>query len=219
MDETERQARVDLAAALRWTARWDFNEGVANHFSLALDAEGKRFLMNPCGRHFSTIRASELLELDADDASCLEGSEAPDISAWSIHGTIHRSRPGARCVMHTHMRYATAISAIAGGRLENCHQNAARYWGRIAYDDHFNGLAVNDDEGGRIANALGNKSVMFMAAHGVSVIGDSVAETVDDLYYLEKACDRISRPWPRCISLNSSASSTARSRTTPNRRT
>jgi ribulose-5-phosphate 4-epimerase/fuculose-1-phosphate aldolase len=162
---------------------------VANHFSLALGADGKRFLMNPCGRHFSTVMASELLELEADDPSCLEGPGAPDISAWSIHGAIHRSRPSARCVLHTHMPYATAISAIQGGRLENCHQNATRYWGRIAYDDHFNGLAVNDDEGQRIASALGNKSVMFMAAHGVTVIGESVAETFDDLYYLEKACE------------------------------
>ncbi|MAG97573.1 MAG: aldolase [Alphaproteobacteria bacterium] len=189
MDEAERRSRIDLAAAFRWTARWGLNEGVANHFSLALTPDGQTFLMNPNGRHFSTIRASELLRLDALDPSCLEGPGAPDISAWSIHGAVHRSRPGARCVMHTHMRYATALAAIEDGRLEYCHQNAARYWGRIAYDDHFNGLAVNDDEGQRIAGALGNKSVMFMAGHGVTVIGDSVAETFDDLYYLERACE------------------------------
>jgi ribulose-5-phosphate 4-epimerase/fuculose-1-phosphate aldolase len=189
MDQAERQGRIDLAAAFRLTARLGWHEGVANHFSLALGPDGKSFLMNPNGRHFSTLRASQLLKLEADDPSCLEGPEAPDISAWSIHGTIHRSRPGARCVLHTHMRYATAISALAGGRLECCHQNAARFWDRVAYDDDFNGLAVDDDEGGRIARRLGNNSVLFMAGHGVTAIGDSVAQTFDDLYYLEKACE------------------------------
>ena len=33
----ERQARIDLAAAFRLTARFGWHEAVANHFSLALD--------------------------------------------------------------------------------------------------------------------------------------------------------------------------------------
>ena len=44
--------RVDLAAALRWAARLGMNEGVDNHFSVAVpDADGRtrgdRFLINP----------------------------------------------------------------------------------------------------------------------------------------------------------------------------
>ena len=62
-----RQERADLAAAFRWAARLNLHEAVANHFSLAVDAVGKRFLMNPNQRHFSLIRASDLLLLDADD--------------------------------------------------------------------------------------------------------------------------------------------------------
>ena len=61
----EAQARADLAAAFRWTARLDWHESIANHFSVAISADPCRFLMNPAGRHFSRVRASELLLLDA----------------------------------------------------------------------------------------------------------------------------------------------------------
>ena len=50
--------RTDMAAAFRWTARLNMHEAVANHFSLAVNPEGTRFLINPNGRHFSRITAS-----------------------------------------------------------------------------------------------------------------------------------------------------------------
>ncbi|HEY1313492.1 MAG TPA: class II aldolase/adducin family protein, partial [Steroidobacteraceae bacterium] len=53
----ERAARIDLAAAFRWFARLNMHESVANHLSVAVSADGSRFLMNPRGRHFSRICA------------------------------------------------------------------------------------------------------------------------------------------------------------------
>ena len=42
-----REERIDLACAFRWTARLGFHEGVANHYSLAVNESGTQFLMNP----------------------------------------------------------------------------------------------------------------------------------------------------------------------------
>ena len=75
------QARVDLAAAFRWTARLGMHEAVANHFSLAINDDGSRFLMNPNQMHFARIRASDLLEIDANDPATLSGPNAPDPTA------------------------------------------------------------------------------------------------------------------------------------------
>jgi ribulose-5-phosphate 4-epimerase/fuculose-1-phosphate aldolase len=36
---------------------------------------------------------------------------------------------------------------------------------------------------------MGEKRVLFMAHHGVVVVGPNVAEALDDLYYLERACE------------------------------
>ncbi len=72
------QERVDLAAAFRWTARLNMHEGVANHFSLAVNQEGTQFLINPNQWHFARIRASGLLLLDANDRETLNRPDAPD---------------------------------------------------------------------------------------------------------------------------------------------
>lgn len=188
MEINEREARIDLAAAFRWAVRFDMHEAVSNHFSLAVGENGGTFLINPRGRHFSRIRASELLLLDGADGALLAGGGPPDQTAWFIHSQIHRTVPRARCILHTHMRHATALASLKGWRLEPIDQNAMRFYDRIAYDDTFNGMALEAGEGGRMAGALGNKDILFLASHGVVVIAETVAQAMDDLYYLERAC-------------------------------
>jgi ribulose-5-phosphate 4-epimerase/fuculose-1-phosphate aldolase len=89
--------------------------------------------------------------------------------------------------MHTHMPYATALTLREGGRLAMCDQTALLFYGRVAYDDEYNGLALDGSEGDRIAARLGNGSVLMLASHGIIVTGRSVAEAFTDLYYLECA--------------------------------
>src|ERR1700676_2436466 len=43
----ERQLRIDLAAAFRIVARLGMHEAVANHFSVAVSPDGRKFLMHP----------------------------------------------------------------------------------------------------------------------------------------------------------------------------
>ena len=185
MDTDIRQLRVDLAASFRWAARLDLHEGICNHFSLALP--GDRFLINPWGWHWSEITASSLVLCDRD-GKVLEGDNEVEPTAMFIHARVHQKAPQARCVMHTHMPHALALCVVDGARLEMTEQNALRFHDRISYDDRYNGLAVDNSEGDRIAHALGNRSIAFLANHGVVVVGQSVAETFDDLYYLERAC-------------------------------
>ena len=179
------QGRIDLAAALRWAARCGLNEGVCNHFSLELAPN--RYLINPQGMHWSEVAASDILLIDGD-GNVLEGKHSLEPTAFFIHRHIHKANPHAKCVLHTHMPFATALTLIAGGRLEWCNQNALRFWNRVGYDDVYNGVALDAAEGERIASTLNGKDVMFMASHGVTVVGASVAWAFDDLYYLERAC-------------------------------
>ncbi len=182
----ERGARIDLAAAFRLAARMDLHEGVCNHFSLMLP-DGKRFLLNRYGLHWSEVTASSLLELDAD-GNILEGEGEFEKTAFYIHSRIHLANPRAACVLHTHMPYATTLTLIENGRLEMVEQNALRFHEDIAYDDTYNGLVVDNAEGDRLARMLGRRRVLFLANHGVIVVGPTVAEAFDSLYYLERAC-------------------------------
>lgn len=182
--------RTDLAATFQWAARLNLHEGVANHFSLAVNDDGTQFLINPNQVHFSNIRASDLLMLDANDPDVLDGPNAPDPTAWGLHAAIHRLCPHARCVMHTHSIWSTVLACIADSTLLPIDQNTATFYNRYVVDDAFGGLAF-EDEGIRCAQMLSDpaKKVMVMGNHGVLVVGTSVADTFNRLYYFERAAE------------------------------
>ncbi len=169
------EARVDLAAAFRCAARLNMHEGVCNHFSVMLP--GQRFLINPKGTHFERMTASGLIVID-EHGKTLEGTGRPPMTGYSIHTRLHLRHPSAKVVLHLHAPYS----------IEMIHQNAARFFGQIAYDDHFNGIAVQTNEGDRMADAMGDKRILFLANHGVVVVGENIARAFDDFYYLERAC-------------------------------
>ena len=182
--------RTDMAAAFRWTARLNMHEAVANHFSLAVNADGSKFLINPNGRHFSRITASSLVEIDANDPATMNRPDAPDPTAWGLHGSIHRALPHARCVLHIHSIHATVLASLADSRLPAIDQNSAMFFGRHVVDDHYGGMAF-EEEGARCASMLSDPKIttMVMGNHGVLVVGQTVAEAFNRLYYFERAAE------------------------------
>lgn len=180
-------ARSDLAAALRWASRQGLGEGVCNHFSMEMPGLPGRFLINPQGLHWSEVTTDDLVIVDAQGRK-VAGRHSVEPTAFFIHGCIHRGKPTAKCVLHTHMPYATALTITEGGRLEWASQNALKFYGRIAYDDEYNGLALDESEGDRMCEKLARADVIFLANHGVIVTGPTIAVAFDDLYYLERAC-------------------------------
>ena len=122
--------RVDLAAAFRWTARLNMHEAVANHFSLSVSDDGAKFLINPNARHFSRIKACDLIVVDANDPATLDRPDAPDPTAWGLHGGIHRACAHARCAMHVHSIRATVLASLEDARLPPVDQNAATFFNR-----------------------------------------------------------------------------------------
>lgn len=187
MSAEERQARIDLTAALRSAARMGLNEGVCNHFSLELPGQPDRFLLNPQGLHWSEITPGDLVIVD-ESGVVVEGRHTVEPTAFFIHGHIHRGSR-RRCVLHTHMPFATALAIIEQGRLDTqANQNAMRFHDRVAYDEDYGGVVLDDREGARLCGALGSADVLFLAYHGVIVCGPSVHYAFDDLYYLERSC-------------------------------
>ena len=182
------QERVDLAAAFRWTVRLNMHEGVSNHFSVSVNPDGTQFLMNPNQVHFSRIKASDMLMIDANDPSTLDGPDAPDPTAWGLHGGVHKACAHARCVMHVHSTYATVLASLQDSTLPPVDQNACMFYDRVVVDEGYGGLAF-EEEGARCAAMLSDpkKKVMVMGNHGILVMGDTVAETFNRMYFFERA--------------------------------
>jgi len=190
MEENFKQERVNLAAAFRWAARLNMHEAVANHFSLAVSDDGSQFLLNPIGLHFSEICARDLILLDSNDSSTMSQPNAPDPTAWAIHGAIHRNNPQARCILHVHPKYATILACLEDKTMKPIDQNTMRFYEKVSIDNGYDGMGLGD-EAERLSTILGNNSVMLMGNHGVLTAAKTVAKAFDDLFYFERSCETL----------------------------
>jgi ribulose-5-phosphate 4-epimerase/fuculose-1-phosphate aldolase len=186
--EAVHETRVDLAACFRMAARLGLQEGICNHFSAVAPGHDDLFIVNPYGLAFEEITASSLLVCDFQ-GNVVAGSGKPEATAFYIHARLHLNMPRAKAAFHTHMPNATALSMVEGEPLVWAGQTALKFYGRTAVDENYNGLALDETEGDRIAAAMGEADIVFMKNHGVMVVGPSIAEAWDDLYYLERAAE------------------------------
>lgn len=180
------QAKVHLAGALRLAVLDGLEEGIDNHFTMTVPGREDAYLVLPFGKHWSEARASDMLVFN-EAGETLEGEGVVELSAQCIHAPLHRLT-GAQVVLHTHQPWATALNMLQDNRLLAASQTAAFFHKRIAYDDHYSGLAKSLSEGARLAAILQDKQVLFMKNHGVVSVGNSVAQAYRRLYKLEKAC-------------------------------
>jgi ribulose-5-phosphate 4-epimerase/fuculose-1-phosphate aldolase len=94
--------------------------------------------------------------------------------------------------MHLHSKYATALACLEDPTLHPIDMNTMRFYGRVAVDANYSGMALSDDEGARVARLMsGGKSVLLMANHGALIVGPTVAQTFDDFYYFERAAETL----------------------------
>lgn len=177
-------AREQLACALRWMARLDMHEATANHGSVATDGTGERFLINPAGRHFAEVSASDLLEVDSRRDSPPQGL---DPTAWAIHGAMHRQGYRVGCILHSHSLYATALACLETPELPPVEQNAMRFHEAVTIDRGFGGMGLGD-EAERLGKLAGKTPILLLGNHGLIATGADVAEAFDNLYYFERAC-------------------------------
>jgi len=183
----EWQARTDLAAAHRLAFMHGFSEGIFNHLTLVVPGTSELYYQIPFGMHWSEVTASSFMEVGIADGEVKRGTGDVERSCYCIHAPIHKMLPQATAVFHTHMPYASALTRLEDPCIKEIGQTEVGLMDAIAYDDQYTGPAFEPAEGERLANVLGNKTVLFMANHGVTTVGLTVADAYDRLYYLERA--------------------------------
>jgi ribulose-5-phosphate 4-epimerase/fuculose-1-phosphate aldolase len=183
----ERNARIDLAAAHRLAVRHGFNEGIFNHLTFVVPGRGDRYYQIPFGMHWSEVKASSFMEVGIDDSEVKRGSGDVERSCYCIHAPIHKTLPQAKAVFHTHMPYASALTRLEDPRIKEIGQTEVGMMEQIAYDDLYTGPANQPEEGARLAKVIGEKTILFMANHGISTVGETIADAYDRMYYIERA--------------------------------
>ena len=179
----------DLAAVSRWTAKLNMHEGIANHFSVCHPDSNGSFYVNGTGQHFSNIKASDLVLIEENNFEKMKNKpEIVDPTAINIHGAIHKKVPHAKCILHLHSKYATALSCLKDPTLPPIDQNTMRFYNRIALYAEFGGLGF-EEESEKMANSIGNHSTLLLANHGILTAAPTIAQAFDDLFYFEKACE------------------------------
>src|ERR1700684_703259 len=180
-------ARVDLAAAHRLAFNQGFSEGMVSHLILDVRGRSDRYYQIPFGTHWSEVTASTFMEVGIDDGEVKRGEGDVERSCYCIHAPIHKALPQAKAVFHTHMPYASALTRLEDPRIKEIVQTEVGMSGKIAYDDEYTGPAFDPAEGARLAKVIGDKTILFMANHGISTVGETIAAAYDKLYYIKRA--------------------------------
>jgi ribulose-5-phosphate 4-epimerase/fuculose-1-phosphate aldolase len=190
-EQEEWRLRCDLAAVFRVAARHGWNEQIGNHNSLILPArtgdDGPLFLINPRGLLFQEVTAGSLIVCDLDGRVVRGQGELRKV-AFHIHARIHLRNPAATCVLHVHPQYLTALSLLAEPELALAHHNNLLLNDRVAIDNGGDRPADDNTEGDRLAAALGDRTILVMGGHGVTVVGPTVHDAFDELFIAERTC-------------------------------
>jgi ribulose-5-phosphate 4-epimerase/fuculose-1-phosphate aldolase len=175
-----------LAAAFRLFSKFGFDEGAAGHITVRDPVERDTFWVNPFGVHFSQICVSNLIRVD-HKGDTVEGDYPVNTAAYAIHSRIHMARPDVEAAAHSHSLYGKAFSSL-GKLLDPITQDACAFYGDHALYADFGGVAVELDEGARIAAALGDKKAAILQNHGLITTGSTVDAAAWWFITMERSC-------------------------------
>jgi ribulose-5-phosphate 4-epimerase/fuculose-1-phosphate aldolase len=186
----EWEARVDCACAYRLVRHYDMHDLIYNHISARIPGT-QHFLLNPFGLLYEEITASSLIKVDIGGKLQWSPRFPPGLgykfnpAGFVIHSAIHRARPAAHCIIHTHSLAGMAVGALKHGLLPMT-QTAMRF-AKVAYHD-YEGVVLDASEQKRLLRDLGDCEVMLLRNHGVLALGNTVAQAFNNIYRLERAC-------------------------------
>jgi ribulose-5-phosphate 4-epimerase/fuculose-1-phosphate aldolase len=187
VEEERVHRKGHLAVAYRLFARLGYDHWVAGHITVRDPEFPDRFWVNPFGRSWRHLRASDLLLVDLD-GTLLAGDGVLNAAAFAIHSEVHRARPDVVAAAHAHTRYGRAWSAT-GRLLEPLSQDACAFYGDHAVFDDYTGVVYNTEEGSHLAAALGNRKALLLEHHGLLTVGETVDEAAFWLHLLERCCE------------------------------
>ncbi len=182
----EWRLRCELAATYRLVHHFRMTDLIFTHISARLPGPEATFLINPYGLLFDEITASSLVRVDNAGALLDPDALAINPAGFVIHSAIHRARPDAHCVLHTHSRAGCAVAASEVGLLP-VNQISLEFYDQVGYHD-YEGIAQSLAEQERLVASLGAYPALILRNHGLLTVGSTPAQAFLRMYYLDQAC-------------------------------
>ncbi|KAF2469799.1 class II aldolase/adducin domain-containing protein [Lindgomyces ingoldianus] len=180
-----------MAGAFRVFARKGFTEGMSGHISVRDPENCHTFWTNPLGKHFATLKASDMILVDYDGKVVGGNTSRPaNAAGFLIHSAVHKARPDVHAACHCHGKAGKAWSAF-GRKLEMINQDICYMYGEAqAVYEEFGGVVLDEAEGKRLAAALGpNGKGMILRNHGLLTVGGTVDEAAYLYTLMERSCE------------------------------
>ncbi len=176
----EREVLEDLAAASRILT----DQGVfdaAGHVSMRHPRDVERFLMSRSLAP-ALVTADDIMEFSLDCEACDARGRTPFIERF-LHGEIYRKRPDVMAIAHGHCPSVIPFGLVATPMRATYHNAAFLAAGVPVFDirDRFGATDIvisGSEKGAALAEALGDKSVVLLRAHGVVVVAPSLQAAV-----------------------------------------
>jgi ribulose-5-phosphate 4-epimerase/fuculose-1-phosphate aldolase len=186
VEEERLHRKRRLAASYRIFALKGYDHGLAGHITARDPEFADRFWVAPIGPWFGHIRVSDLVLVDHSGA-ILAGEGPINQAGFAIHSEIHKARPDVVAAAHSHSIYGKAWSAL-GRLLDPITQDSCFFYENHVLFDDFTGVVLDNAEGKRIAEALGDKRAAILQNHGILTVGRSVESAVASYVSFENAC-------------------------------
>lgn len=175
-----------LAGALRLFGEYGYEDGVSGHLTARDPEFTDCFWVNPFGAPFDGMSPEDLILVNGD-GQVVEGRHHVNQAAFAVHAQVHRARPDVVAVAHTHSLHGRALSTL-GEFIEPITQESCAFYEDHAVYQAYTGVVVDEDEGRRIAAALGTRKAIILRNHGLLTVGDSVDAAAWWFLTMERSC-------------------------------
>ncbi len=159
------------------------------HPSVRLDAD--RILIKPKHspkvRGMDTMRPKDMVVIDLS-GKLVEGEHEPPSERF-IHTEIYRARPDVVSVVHTHQPMATLLGIVGLPILPLLHVESLVVEQQPVPIFACAELIVSQDQGRRVAEALGQHRVCHLQGHGIVSVAQSVQEATIGAIHLERLAE------------------------------
>jgi len=162
-------------------------EGLAEDASrghITVKSGDGRIYIKPWGVGFEEVRAQDFQGVDPD-GNLLEGKGRIH-SELILHLEIYRKRKDVFSIAHVHPYYSILLSSVFKEKISIVSQHGVRFTGKIPFYTSAE-LIQSKNQGEKLAQTLGDRPVVLMKNHGITVVGKGIEEAVILAIHFEHA--------------------------------